>query len=149
MSHARTCFSLPFNVHALYPLIYISPQPFLLLHYRFTFPPPSSLYHLQPSSVCFSGCRLLPWLDLLLLLLSVFCITAGRSFFFYLSLLVWIAAKQLKEKDFEMVYIQHFLLPNHFDMCAVWLRCLTSKAFFFPLWLFEVTPLLISRYIFS
>ncbi len=61
--------------------LYIAPQPFLLLHYRFTFPPPSSLYHLQPSSVCFSGCRLLPWLDLLLLLLSVFCITAVRSFF--------------------------------------------------------------------
>src|SRR6267154_4740080 len=29
-----------------------------------------------------------------------------------------------------MVYIRHFLLPDHFDMCAVWQRSFTSKTLF-------------------
>lgn len=54
-THVHGPFFLLFDRFALY--LSIAPQPFLSLHYRFTFPA-FLAYHLQPSSMCFS--RLLP-----------------------------------------------------------------------------------------
>src|ERR1700733_10751308 len=61
-------------------------------------PPPCSLYHLQPSSMCFSG-RLLPWLDFASYYLCF--LYDGRALFFFfliLSLLVWTAAETIEGK---------------------------------------------------
>lgn len=51
-------------------------------------------------NVFFLVCRLLPWLDFASVIISVFCMTAGRSFFFFQSCRYWfgLPPKQLKEK---------------------------------------------------
>jgi len=82
---APTYMALFFSLQRLRSLsayLSIAPQPFLSLHYRFTFPPPSSLHHCNLPHCAFLVCRLLPWLDFASVIISFFCITAGRSFFF-------------------------------------------------------------------
>ena len=86
------------RLRSLSAYLSIAPQPFLSLHYRFTFPLPRFIICSLPQCA-FLVCRLLPWLDFASVIISVFCITAGSSFFLILSLLVWIAAEAIEGKD--------------------------------------------------
>jgi len=45
-------------------------------------PPPSRFIICNLPQCAFLVCRLLPWLDFASVIISVFCITAGRTFFF-------------------------------------------------------------------
>jgi hypothetical protein len=98
-AHVTPTYMAPFfsslQRFALYPLVYLSARsPFLSLHYPFTLPRLARFIICNLPQCAFLVSRLLPWLDFASVIISVFCITAGRFFFLILSLLVWIAAKQ-------------------------------------------------------
>jgi len=73
-----------------------------------------------------------PGLILLLLLFLFFCITAGRSFFLILSLLVWIAAEAIEGKDGSGPVkwcISFYLTISTCALCAKAFKAFTLKPF--------------------